>query len=487
MNSRQSQSMRRALTTGALSGALAGLATGALVRSYDLWAFGQANSTLEGYVITILIGSMLGAAFGVLIRGQRHGVGENLFWGMSYGIFLWVLGELTFIPLLTDGAFAWDLFAAQASLPALVGFLIYGSLTGLLLALLTLRGTEASFPGLGTLARGTLAGLAAALILGILLDTQEHLVPMGSMMSGVSENDPRIAAWIIILLIGALAGLFYAAFYPAPTDGAGPAVIRGAAYGFFWWVIGALTLLPLLSGHDLGWSIEPLRAEFPTLPAFILFGSMLALFYQLLHRLVRILLSEEVGDPRSEGPGAQALRALGRGAVAGMVGGGIFTFVMLQIGFLPDVASLVGSNAPGTGLIVHFIIAILIGMSYGLLFRRQSFDVTSALGWGLTYGFVWWILGALTLMPVFLGSIPQWSVSAVALAFPALIGHLGYGAGLGLTFYVLEARDRPWWLSRSDSEAERIALQKEQILSSAPAIWVLVVMIALTLPVLLGQ
>ena len=59
--------------------------------------------------------------------------------------------------------------------------------------------------------------------------------------------------------------------------------------------------------------------------------------------------------------------------------------------------------------------------------------------------------------------------------------------GLGLTFYLLEARDRPWWLSRSDSEAERIARQKEQILTSAPAIWVLVVMIALTLPVLLGM
>ena len=475
--------MRRALITGALSGAFAGLATGALVRSYDLWAFDRASSTVAGYFVTILVGAMLGAAFGALVRGQRHGVGENLFWGMSYGILLWVLGELTLIPLLTEGAFAWDLSAAQASLPALVGFLIYGSLTGLLLALLTLRGSDTPFPNLGTVARGILAGLAAALILGVLLDTQEHLVPMGAMMT---EFEPRIAAWIIILLIGAMAGVFYAAFYPAPTDGAGAAVIRGAAYGFFWWIVGALTLLPLLSGHDLGWSIGPLRAEFPTMPAFILFGSMLALFYQLLHRLVRILLSEDFGDPRSEGPGAQALRALGRGAIAGMVGGGIFTFVMLQIGFLPDVASLVGSNSPSTGLVVHFVIAILIGMSYGLLFRRQSFDLTSALGWGLTYGFVWWILGALTLMPVFLGGIPQWTVAAAALAFPALIGHLGYGAALGVTFYVLEARDRPWWLSRSDSEAQRIALQKEQILSSAPAIWVLVVLIALTLPVLLG-
>ncbi|MCI0771853.1 MAG: hypothetical protein J4N76_01500 [Chloroflexi bacterium] len=211
---------------------------------------------------------------------------------------------------------------------------------------------------------------------------------MGTMMAGSSEADPRLAAWTIILFIGALAGLIYAGFYPAPTDGAGTAVVRGAAYGFFWWAVGAQTLLPLLSGHGLGWSLDQVRADFPSLPGFILFGSMLALFYQWLHKLVRIFLSEDVGLPRSEGPGIRALRALGRGAVAGLVGGGIFTYVMFQIGFLPNVASLVGSSSPRTGLIVHFIIVILIGMSYGLLFRRQSYDPTSALGWGLTYGFV---------------------------------------------------------------------------------------------------
>ncbi|MCZ6529703.1 MAG: hypothetical protein O6949_05130 [Chloroflexi bacterium] len=470
---------------GALSGALAGFTTALLVRSLDtLIPHANLESSLSATVVAIVIGAALGAGFGVLVRRQRQGAGETLFWGMSYGVFWWVLGLLTLVPLVMRGSFAWDLSAAQASFPGLVGLLIYGSLTGLLLALFRLRGSTPSLPSAGTLGRGALAGIVAAWILGILLDAQDHLVPMGAM---VPETDPRFAAWVIILFIGALAGLIYSAFYPTPTDGAGTAVIRGAAYGFFWWVVGALTLLPLLSGHGLGWSLEQVRAEFPTLPGFILFGSMLALFYQWLHRLVRIFLSEDVGVPRAEGPGIQVLRAVGRGAVAGLLGGGIFTFVMFQIGFLPSVAGLVGSSSTGTGLLVHFIIAIVIGMSYGLLFRRQSFDLTSALGWGLTYGFVWWILGALTLMPIFLGNTPQWSASAAALAFPALVGHLGYGAGLGLTFYFLEARDRPWWLSRSESEAERITQHKEQILSSAPAIWVLIVMIALTLPVLLGM
>ncbi len=468
------------LGLGALSGSLAALITGFLVGTPDAGIFAPAQPS---FVVLILAGAALGAGFGFLVRGQRRGFGERLLWGMSYGVVWWVLGQLTLIPLLVSGAFTWDLASAQASLPGLVGFLIFGSLTGLLVGLFHIRGSTDLAPNLGSFGRGVLAGLAAAWVLGRLLDTQGHLVPMGAMLPG---QQPKLAAWIIVLLIGLLAGLIYAALYPQSKDSAGVAVIRGATYGFFWWLVGALTILPLLSGLELAWSLEPIRQEFPTFPAFIFFGSLLALFHQSIHRLMRVLLSEDFDPSRSEGPGTDALRALGRGAAAGLVGGAIFTLVMVQIWFLPNVAGLIGSSSPRTGLLIHFVIAIVIGMSYGLLFRRQSFDPSSGLGWGLSYGFIWWILGALTLMPVSLGGIPQWTASDAALAFPALVGHLGYGAVLGLAFYFLEARDRPWWLSRSESEAERIGKQMDQIMSSAPAVWVLVVMIALTLPILLG-
>ncbi len=405
---------------------------------------------------------------------------------MTYGVFWWVLGQLTLLPLLLGGAFAWDLSAAQFNFPGLVGFLVHGSITGLLFALFRLRNIEGTAPSLGALGRGALVGLVAARILGVLLDAQDHLVPMGAMMSGILENNERLAAWIIIYGIGAMAGLVYTALYPTPMEGAGVSAIRGAAYGFFWWGLGGLTLLPLLTGQAMGWSHEHVRTEFPTLSGFILFGSALALLYRWFEGLVRLLLAEDVHTHDLEGPGVQFIRALGRGAASGLVGGAVFTLVMLQIGFLPQVASLVDSASPRSGLLVHFAIAVLIGMSYGVLFRRQSFDLSSALGWGMAYGFLWWILGALTLMPVFLGSGPQWAASTAAETFPALVGHLGYGASLGVAFFLLEARDRPWWLSRSQSEAERIAQRQEQILTSAPAIWVLIVMIALMLPVLLG-
>ena len=108
------------------------------------------------------------------------------------------------------------------------------------------------------------------------------------------------------------------------------------------------------------------------------------------------------------------------------------------------------------------------------------------LGWGLSYGFFWSILGPLTLMPIFLGGTPQWSAAAAAATFPNLIGHLAYGAGLGAIFYLLEARYSPWWVPRRRAEVARLAHHQEQVLTSAPALWAPLIAVGLTLPVLLA-
>ena len=57
---------------------------------------------------------------------------------------------------------------------------------------------------------------------------------------------------------------------------------------------------------------------------------------------------------------------------------------------------------------------------------------------------------------------------------------------LGITFHLLEARYNPWWISHTEAEAVRAARRRDQVLTSAPALWALVVIIALTLPVVLS-
>jgi len=256
-------------------------------------------------------------------------------------------------------------------------------------------------------------------------------------------------------------------------------------YGFLWWVAGRLTVMPLMAGHGLAWSLASVREHFSTFPSYLLFGVGIALVYRWLNTLVKLLFSDEIGARDEEGMGTRGLRAMGHGAFAGLVGGLIFTVVMVQMGVLPIVARLIGSSSTLTGFVVHLVIADLIGASYGLLFARQSYDFGSAVGWGVSYGFLWWILGPLTLMPILLGAAPKWTIDVVSGLFPSLVGHLAYGAGLGATFHLLEARYNPWWIPHTQKEAARAARRKEQVLTSAPALWALVVVIALTLPVVL--
>ena len=89
-----------------------------------------------------------------------------------------------------------------------------------------------------------------------------------------------------------------------------------------------------------------------------------------------------ISEDDEEGVGTQGLRILGRSLLGGLIGGILFSLVMLQIGFLDNVAGLIGSSSPVAGFFVHLIIASIIGISYGLLFHRQAFDVASAIGWG---------------------------------------------------------------------------------------------------------
>ncbi len=478
------------LETGLLTGLIAGLAGGVLLAASAsaaevLTTSGSliGDSSAVNFIAVSIAGAVLGTGFGALVSRYRPAAGETVFWGVVYGTVWWYLGWLTLLPLFRGDGLTWGLEAAQIAFPLLVGQLMYGAGTGATLALLRWRPGRSGQVAVnaGALIRGALAGLAAGALLGAMLDSQGSLAPVAAMVDSESHMTAR---WITAG-IGLAAGILFAVLYPGSGTGPGPGLVRGSVYGLLWWVVGALTLVPTFNGSGLGWSLSDVQRGIVNLPANLLFGVSVALFYGWLGSVWRILFSE-VGSPGDEGVGTQGLRIAGRSLLAGLVGGGLFSLVMLETGFLSAVAELVGSTSPVAGFFVHLAIATVVGTSYGLLFNRQSYDLGSALGWGVSYGFFWWILGPLTLMPIFLGADPQWTVEAVSRVFPNLVGHLAYGAGLGITYHILEARYRPWWLPRSVLAATRADQRRQQVLTAAPALWTVLVLVGLTLPVLLG-
>ncbi len=125
------------------------------------------------------------------------------------------------------------------------------------------------------------------------------------------------------------------------------------------------------------------------------------------------------------------------GALAGIIGGLAFGIVMVNLGMLPLVAGLVGFQSPTAGFTIHMAISIFVGATYGALFRTSTAGYGVNLMGGLAYGLAWWVLGGLTLFPLFLGDGVHWSNTAARAALPSLVGHLIYGGIAGLAFQAM--------------------------------------------------
>lgn len=127
------------------------------------------------------------------------------------------------------------------------------------------------------------------------------------------------------------------------------------------------------------------------------------------------------------------------GVIGGIAGGIMFGLLMQMMGMIEMVAKLVGSGSPAVGWIVHLAISAFIGASFALLFGSRAQSLWPAAAFGMAYGVVWWVLGALLIMPAQLG-MPVLVFNATA--WQSLMGHLLFGVVLGLVFSMLVRRDQ---------------------------------------------
>ena len=142
------------------------------------------------------------------------------------------------------------------------------------------------------------------------------------------------------------------------------------------------------------------------------------------------------------------------GIVAGLVAGVLFGFMMqLMSAPTPDgravpmmamVAQVVRSDSLAVGWLYHLFNSGVIGGIYGwLVGNRVAGRLGAGAGSGALYGIIWWILGGLILMPIFLG-MPAFAALKMPpmrpVAMGSLMGHLLFGLVLGTTFAWLRGR-----------------------------------------------
>jgi hypothetical protein len=144
---------------------------------------------------------------------------------------------------------------------------------------------------------------------------------------------------------------------------------------------------------------------------------------------------------------------LSAGIVAGLIAGVVFG-VMMTIMHAPTpdsgsmpmmamVAKIVGSTSLAVGWLYHLFNSAVIGGLFGWILGGRIGGIGSGIGWGAGYGVIWWVLGGLILMPMFLG-MPAFAPLQMPMmrpvAFASLLGHVMFGVILGAGFV---------WLRRS--------------------------------------
>jgi len=124
---------------------------------------------------------------------------------------------------------------------------------------------------------GAYGSIAGGLIFGVMMGMMGMLPVIGSMV-----GQPTAAAGFVLhmansVIIGVAFAIVLGRFVSGTASGAG----FGLAYGGVWWMLGPLTLMPLLMGMSFGvnWNAATTAAMLPSLVGHLMYGGVLGLVY----------------------------------------------------------------------------------------------------------------------------------------------------------------------------------------------------------------
>jgi len=393
---------------------------------------GMVQSLALGTPLThgLAVGGLFGLAFGFFFARRATSAGAGLIWGLSAAFLMWLVFPAGLRPIFAAGFHSMAALGdARDEFPLLVGYLVcLGMPVGLALGIRGGLRPTAADPHFHW-GRAIVAGGLAGLLAGFIFDRWMSAGDYFPLLAGVNELPSRTVSMGLQFGIAVLMGVIFGILFQRDVRGYGSCMGWGVGYAILWWFLGPLTLLPLITRTPLDWSADNGSAVFGSLIGHILYGMILGVTYATLDKMwVRLFIQSDPLNREAHGPGLRVLQSLGWGALAGFAGGIVSSPIMLQTGVLSKVAGIDTSLTNLHGLALHLLVSASIGMSFGLLFRNESPNLGSGIAWGWLFGLMWWYLGPLTLLPLMLTGVCDWSTDAASALLPSLIGHLIFGA-----------------------------------------------------------
>ena len=456
-------------------------------------AVGCAGGALSGALLTAsvarcsLLGAFFGLAFALFFSARTTSAGAGLIWGLGAAFLMWIIFPAGILPLLFGmGHSMARLSDARDHFPQLVAYLLcLGMPVGMALGIrggLRKAAGKARFYWGRAIVVGGFSGILGGMIFGRWSSAGDFF----PLIVGLGELNSRAATVPVQFGVAMLIGASFGLLFQRDVRGYGSSMGWGLGFAIFSWFLGPLTVFPLVSRMPFDWSADQGSDLFGSLVGYILYGLILGVAYATIDRLwVKLFIESDPLNREPEGPGIHVLRSLGWGAFAGLVGGLVSSPAMLATDVLPKIAGLDSSFSILRGLLVHLLVSVVIGMTFGLLFRHESSSLGLGVMWGWLFGVIWWYLGPMTFLPLLLTGECDWRASAASALLPSLLGHLIYGAATALTFLLLEARYSRRLLLNPRTAARELR-RIRPVGTPAPALWLFALGMGVLLPILLG-
>jgi hypothetical protein len=456
-------------------------------------AVGCAGGALAGALLTapvarcLLLGALFGLVFGLFFTARTTTPGAGLMWGLATAFFLWLLFPAGVLPILSGPSHSMArLTDARDHFPELVAYLLcLGMPVGVTLGI---RGGLRGVPGRTKFhwGRAIVVGGFAGVLGGMIFGRWSSIGDFFPLIVGLGELNSRPATMAVQFGVAMFIGASFGLLFQRDVRGYGSSMGWGLGFAIFWWFLGPLTIFPLTSHMSLDWSADHGTELFGSLVGHIMYGLILGVAYATIDRLwVKLFIESDPLNREPEGPGVNVLRSLGWGAFAGFVGGLVSSPVMFATGVLPKIAGVDTPFSVLRGLLLHLLVSALIGMTFGLLFRREFSSLGLGVAWGWLFGMIWWYLGPMTFLPLLLTGEIDWRASAAAAQLPALMGHLIYGATTAFIFLLLEGRYSRRLLLNPRTAARELR-RVRPVGTPAPALWLFALGMGVLLPILLG-
>ena len=326
-SSRPPFNLSRAITAGGLAGIVSGLIFG-----HWMWQGGffpliagliVIPSQAVRVVLQFCIAFLMGAAFGLLFQRDVRGYGSCMGWGLGFTVFCWFAGPLTFFPLAQRMPLNWSMDAATGLFGALVGYILYGLILGIIYATFDRAwirlfiesdplNREPDGPGFRlfrSLQWGALAGFAGGLVSGPFMFAAHVL----SSVAGVATQLSTSSGLLVHLLVSTFIGMSYGVLFRDEASNLAMAGSWGWVFGLIWWYVGPLTLLPLILTGEIDWRISAASILLPSLLGHLIYGACTGSLFYILERAYT---TKHMLDPRMSARELRRLRPVGTPAPA---------------------------------------------------------------------------------------------------------------------------------------------------------------------------